>query len=104
MNRQAPVLRVTQGRPLLTMGHLRSIAELQPFFNTICLQQSEKSTTSQPKAQAVSGLQVPSAGMTKSQSAPDKLEARQAQTETQPKTCHQYVEELLERDFLETVP
>lgn len=110
LNRQAPVLRVTPGRPLLTVGQLRSIAELQPFFNTLCLQQSEKSmatpahtkTSDPPKVEVSGGLQVPATGLPKSRSAPEKLESPQAQ-EMQLKSCQQYVEELLERDFLETV-
>ncbi|XP_076444435.1 protein DOP1A-like isoform X3 [Babylonia areolata] len=112
LNRQAPILQVTQGRPLLTIGQLRSIAELQPFFNTLCLQQSDQpalparpSRASDPPRVEGSGLlQVPSssAPLPKSRSAPEKLESRQAQ-ELQLKSCQQHVEELLERDFLETV-
>ncbi|KAK7479632.1 hypothetical protein BaRGS_00029098 [Batillaria attramentaria] len=101
LNREAPVLRVTGNRPLLTIGQLRSIAELQPFFNTLCLQQSEKSTPHQSRVQAVGGLQVPVTALPKSRSAPEYLEPRQS--ELQLKTSRQYVEELLERDFLEQV-
>ncbi|XP_070189330.1 protein DOP1A-like isoform X2 [Littorina saxatilis] len=110
LNRQAPILRITPGRPLLTMGQLRSVADLQPFFNTLCLQQSEKSAAThakkqsagQQKAKSASALQVPASGMTKSVSAPEKLESK-LEPETQQKTCRQFVEELLERDFLEIV-
>lgn len=31
------MLRMTPGRPLLTITYLRSLTELQPFFNTLCL-------------------------------------------------------------------
>jgi hypothetical protein len=113
LNRQAPVLRATPGRPLLNIGHLRSIADLQPFFNTLCLQQSEKSVTgvsgkksgATPASSAKSSktLQPPAgSGMVKSISAPEKLESKQM-AEMQVKSTRQYVEELLERDFLEHV-
>ena len=31
------MMRMTPGRPLLTITYLRSLAELQPYFNTLCL-------------------------------------------------------------------
>ncbi|XP_052808898.1 protein dopey-1-like isoform X3 [Mya arenaria] len=32
-----PMMKMVPGRPLLTITHLRSLQELQPFFNTLCL-------------------------------------------------------------------
>ncbi|PVD28894.1 hypothetical protein C0Q70_11489 [Pomacea canaliculata] len=102
LQQDTPILRVVEGRPLLTVGVLRSLAELQPFFNTLCLCQSEKSASLKPAAPSITaGLQVPSVGLSKSQSAPECLESRSI--DQPPKTCRQHVEELLERDFLEPV-
>ncbi|XP_050391433.1 protein dopey-1 isoform X1 [Patella vulgata] len=97
LQREPALLKRIPGRPLLTMTYLRSLVELQPFFNTLChASQSEKN------------YQTPGGvvnTMPKSQSAPifDELTASYVHDwqSDLPKSNRQFIEELVERDFLD---
>ena len=114
-----PVMKMTPGRPLLTISHLRSLTELQPFFNTLCLanqtdnllmaaqqlsgnmpwSQSAEGTDQSERRGSQGGRKIP-----KSKSVPT-FDIATPQVDLgiglQTKSNSLYIEELLERDFLE---
>ena len=123
-----PVMKITHGRPLLTISHLRSLTELQPFFNTLCL--ANQTDNLLMAAQQLSGNMSwnqsgnlanghsGAAGsdqsdyggshggkrMPKSKSVPTfniPIPQVDLGMGLQSKSSKQYIEDLLERDFLE---
>ncbi|XP_060598596.1 protein dopey-1-like isoform X2 [Ruditapes philippinarum] len=122
-----PMMKMVPGRPLLTFTHLRSLQELQPFFNTLCLanqtdnlfravrQLGASSSHNQSKnltnghGEMTTSLQFETKnsigqGIPKSKSVPafpvsqsPKIEAASSDS----KSSQQYIEEVLMRDFLE---
>lgn len=123
-----PMLKIVPGRPLLTLPYLRTLHELQPFFNTLCLANqtdnlllaARKLGTSGSRNQAQvltnghAGLKTPSQlestdnigrGMPKSKSTPVFPVNQHSKMDTvsaiDAKSSQQYIEELLMRDFLE---
>ncbi|XP_069103129.1 protein DOP1A-like isoform X2 [Argopecten irradians] len=112
-----PVLKQTPGRPLLTQTYLRSLAELQPFFNTLCCSQTENkfvtskrsdSTKRSSKSGSKPHQTAKLSTMPKSKSTAEigKTAGVQSDPTLLPNTknCRQYIEEMLERDFLEPLP
>lgn len=101
------------GRPLLTQTHLKSLSELQPFFNTLCHAGPSdgdyvvgKQKAGQYGAQNGVG-QGHRKGIPKSKSFPakiDKCQRTDSQLGAQHKTHRQIIEELVGRDFLEPCP
>ncbi|XP_021360674.1 protein dopey-1-like isoform X2 [Mizuhopecten yessoensis] len=112
-----PVLKQIPGRPLLTQTYLRSLTELQPFFNTLCCSQNE--------SKFVISRRHDNANRTNQSGNSSKQHHQTARLSTMPrskstieigksagalsdppllsntKNCRQYIEEMLERDFLE---
>lgn len=125
------MLKMTSGRPLLTFTYLRSLSELQPFFNTLCLanqtdnlmlaaKQLVPKTAGNQSMVLTNGHSGPSQrpssgylevkdtsgrGMSKSKSFPSFPSVQQVKTEvsaaSESKTSKQFIEEVLLRDFLE---
>lgn len=101
------------GRPLLTQTHLKSLSELQPFFNTLCHAGPSdgdyvvgKQKAGQYGVQNGVG-QGHRKGIPKSKSFPAKIDNCQrtdGQLGAQQKTHRQFIEELVGRDFLEPCP
>ncbi|XP_067674328.1 protein dopey-1-like isoform X1 [Haliotis asinina] len=96
-----PILRQVPGRPLLTFTVLRSLVELQPFFNTLC-------NINQSEADHSRSSQSRSRTLPKSKSAPVSvledstgLPIPELPSTVHPKSNKQFIEELVERDFLE---
>ncbi|XP_060070918.1 protein dopey-1-like [Ylistrum balloti] len=114
-----PVLKQTPGRPLLTQTYLRSLNELQPFFNTLCCSQTESkfvstkrsdnaSRTNQSGASSKHHQTAKLSAMPKSKSTTEIGKSSGAMSDpplvSNTKHCRQYIEEMLERDFLEPLP
>ena len=121
------MMKMVPGRPLLTFTHLRSLQELRPFFNTLCLanqtdnlfmavrqlgastshNQSKKLTNGHADMKTSLHLESKSfigQGIPKSKSVPSfpvsqspKIESPSADN----KSSQQFIEEVLMRDFLE---
>ena len=91
-----PVLKQIPGRPLLTFPVLRSLVELQPFFNTYsCFQSDNVFVTSGENRR-----------MTKSKSTPVGMASASASNFSvdlgpPSKSNRQFIEELVKQDFLE---
>ncbi|KAK3576489.1 hypothetical protein CHS0354_034162 [Potamilus streckersoni] len=98
-----PVLKMTHGRPLLTMTYLRSLSELQPFFNTLCMASQSENIYITSRGQVHSGTRKNGRRLLpKSKSIPSILDQSDTNVlDLQHKTDRQFIEELLERDFLE---
>ena len=122
------MMKMTPGRPLLTLSHLRSLTELQPFFNTLCLANQTDNflmaaqqlggnmpwNQSRNLANGHSGAEESDQSeyrggqggrkMPKSKSVPS-FDSAVPQVDLgmglQTKSNRQYIEDLLERDFLE---
>ncbi|KAK3097876.1 hypothetical protein FSP39_014063 [Pinctada imbricata] len=114
-----PLLKQTPGRPLLTQTYIRSLAELQPFFNTLCCaSQSEQNMMianhkpGHPGTKKSKQLdpELMNGNLPKSKSTPAKMDkyAKVSQTESlssrQDQHYKQYIEDIIERDFLEQCP
>lgn len=108
-----PIMKQIPGRPLLTQTHLKSLSELQPFFNTLCHAGPSdgdyvvgKQKPGQYGAQNGVGQGLRK-GIPKSKSFPakiDKCQRTDSQLGAQQKTHRQIIEELVGRDFLEPCP
>lgn len=117
-----PILKITPGQPLLTFPYLRSLAELQPFFNTLCLanqtdnlllaaRQLGASTSGKQSAGLTNGhppnIQTSQSqrGLQKSKSVPQFSASQTASQDqsasVQIKNNKQFIEDVLKRDFLE---
>ncbi|XP_062580439.1 protein dopey-1-like isoform X4 [Saccostrea cucullata] len=108
-----PIMKQTQGRPLLTQSYLKSLTELQPFFNTLChsgASESEYTMAGKKSSKQVTHNGVDQGhkkGIPKSKSTPakmDKLQRSDVQLTQQQRSNRQIIEELVERDFLEPCP
>ena len=108
-----PVLKQTPGRPLLTQTHLKSLSELQPFFNTLCHAGTSEAdyivgNQRSGKYATQNGLgQGHRKGIPKSRSTPaqiDKIQRGDPQLSAQQKSSRQFIEDLVGRDFLEPCP
>lgn len=122
------MMKMVHGRPLLTFTHLKSLKELQPFFNTLCLanqtdnlllaarQLGASGTRNQSNVltNGHAGVKTPSQletkdligrGMSKSKSTPAFPVSQSSKTEnplpSDSKSSQQFIEEVLMRDFLE---
>ena len=131
MQGDVPVMKMTQGRPLLTFTYLRSLTELQPFFNTLCLANQTDNLLlatqhigANLSSKQCHGLTNGHAGLRpedhldrvvgnrrplpKSRSAPamDVYSVSQAGStlNVNAETDREYVEEIIKRDFLEPMP
>ena len=85
----------------MTAPTIRLLEDLLPFFNT--LSQPDQSAHSAASA----SLSPSKSLMSKSQSAPEFTEVNsnhQALLDVRCKTSKQYVEQIIERDFMETMP
>ncbi|XP_053397950.1 protein dopey-1-like isoform X3 [Mercenaria mercenaria] len=122
-----PMMKMVPGRPLLMFTHLRSLQELQPFFNTLCLANQTDNLLLAARQLGASGsgnqsnaltnghagmktsLQLESKdligrGMPKSKSTPTFPVSQSPKSETaltDNKSSQQFIEEVLMRDFLE---
>ncbi|XP_064627681.1 protein dopey-1-like isoform X4 [Lineus longissimus] len=98
-----PVINRPTGYPMLTVSNIRTLDDLHGFFNT--LYQADLSEKSIP-ASSQSDLRPSMSAMHKSKSAPEitDLASNDALYETKAKTWKDYVEEIIERDFLDPVP
>jgi hypothetical protein len=100
-----PVINRPTGYPMLTVSSIRTLDDLHGFFNS--LYQADLSEKSIP-ASSQSDLRPSVTAMHKSKSAPDMSEITtngdDALYETKAKTWKDYVEEIIERDFLDPVP
>lgn len=98
-----PIVKTTPGRPILNITYLRSLVELQPFFNTLChSSQSDGLVNKQSgKRSKVTVDKLP-----KSKSAPflNQFERQFSDLSLQFTSDRQYIEELIECDFLEPLP
>lgn len=98
-----PIVKTTPGRPILNITYLRSLVELQPFFNTLChSSQSDGLVNKQSgKRSKVTVDKLP-----KSKSAPflNQFERQFSDLSLQFTSDRQYIEELIECDFLELLP
>ncbi|ESO88953.1 hypothetical protein LOTGIDRAFT_154021 [Lottia gigantea] len=99
LQREPGLIKRIPGRPLLSLTYLRSLVELQPFFNTLChASQIERNFSSHNHSNNV---------MPKSRSAPifDELSASYVHDwqSDLPKSNLQFIEELVERDFLDPI-
>ena len=107
----------TPGRPLLRVQHIRTIQDLHGFFNTIATTaQSGESFTTPGKGDKDTGsTQQPSrGGVPKSRSAPDVRAMNDFEVSVstvlnshrdgKQLSSRQYIEEMLEADFLEQMP
>lgn len=109
------------GQPLITQTYIRSLSELQPFFNTLCqANQSDASfttssqsgtgtKTSSKRTQKIGQTSEHGKTLPKSKSAPvfDKYmqnSGEETQLPSPQKGTRQYIEYLLDRDFLEPLP
>lgn len=107
---KSAILKHVAGRPLLTFTTLRSLAELQPFFNTLCCanQSGDVHIPDQLNRGEAKLGELGRRPMPKSKSTPaiDNLYYGDIdwQTWLQDKTDTEYIEELLWRDFLEPLP
>lgn len=125
------MMKLTPGRPLLTFTYLRSLHELQPFFNTLCLaNQSDNlmlaarqlganvdtrqnksnvitngQTTAHSSNQSEAKFKGPIArGLPKSKSVPAfpiGPSPIESASAADTKTTKEYIEEVILRDFLE---
>ncbi|BFZ25222.1 hypothetical protein BsWGS_28261 [Bradybaena similaris] len=102
LNSQPALLKADQGRPLLTLHRLRTLAELQPFFNTLCdwaqkqggqQQKTVATASASPLAQLTLGNQD---DMSASTDGTDKSRGKRAVESNKV-----FIEKLLEMDFLE---
>ncbi|KAL4233674.1 Protein dopey-1 [Mactra antiquata] len=130
MKGDVPMMKIIPGRPLLTFTYLRSLQELQPFFNTLCLanqtdnlllaarqlgagqniRNQSKPMTNGHAAHTSPGhtqMKDNSRGIPKSKSTPSLPASQTTRVETfsqsDTKSNQQYIEEVLMRDFLEPV-
>lgn len=100
--RDCGVLQKLPGSPLLSMSYLRSLVELQPFFNTLATLQ-EQETTHKKKT---THLDL-SGALSKSRSVPEFSQLSRAPEvlyPTQYRSVHQLIEASVEKDFLEFLP
>ena len=108
-----PIMKQVAGRPMLSQTYMKSLAELQPFFNTLCHSKLSKgsfvvtshASSLQGRTQG-QGRSADKTTMQKSVSAPEFKKSIQNSTAevTLPSTYQsnrEYIEELVERDFLE---
>ena len=123
------MMKLTPGRPLLTLSHLRSLTELQPFFNTLCLAnqtdnllmaaQQLGGNTSWNQFQNLTNGHSGAGGSDQSESMGTQGGKKMPKSKSMPgfdmtaipqvdlgmglqtKSNKQYIEDLLERDFLE---
>ncbi|KAL5009879.1 hypothetical protein ScPMuIL_012184 [Solemya velum] len=108
LHSKSAVLKQVPGRPLLTFTTLRSLSELQPFFNTLCCANQSGDVPDQV-GRGQAKLSEPGwRAMPKSKSTPaiDNLYYGDIdwQTWQHDITDTEYIEELLWRDFLEPLP
>ncbi|XP_029636600.1 protein dopey-1 isoform X3 [Octopus sinensis] len=103
-------LKVVQGQPLLNMSHIRSLMELQPFFNAL-YQESKGSKSTSPSSLIPSEtLLTPRSFIPKSRSAPEFDYRTTVNSEILPSSnfCplnnQQVIEEYVKKDFLEFFP
>ncbi|GAB1600861.1 protein dopey-1-like isoform X3 [Argonauta hians] len=103
-------LKVIEGQPLLHMSHIRSLMELQPFFNTL-YQESKGSKSNSPSSLTPSKtLLAPKSFIPKSRSAPEFDCQNLLNSELFPSSSlyplnnQQVIEESLKKDFLEFFP
>lgn len=109
---EIPSLREIPGQPLLNMTHIRSLTELQPFFNTLYKQSPECKSGGSPMSSLQSSmLNVPRPSMPKSKSAPEfdyrasiNSDFVSSSANLYPMTNRQQIEESVKRDFLEFLP
>ena len=122
-------MKLTPGRPLLTLSHLRTLTELQPFFNTLCLAnqtdnflmaaQQLSGDSSWNQSTGLTNGHSGAAGSDQSQSRGSQVGKKMPKSKSMPgfdmtaipqvdlgmglqtKGNKQYIEDLLERDFLE---
>ncbi|KAJ8315121.1 hypothetical protein KUTeg_007271 [Tegillarca granosa] len=116
-----PLIKSVPGQPLITQTYIRSLSELQPFFNTLCQanqsdacfitssQSGAGTKTSSKRTQKMGQTLDPGRTIPKSKSAPvfDKYiqnSGEDSQLPSPQKGTRQYIEYLLDRDFLEPLP
>ena len=94
---EAKLLQRVCGRPLLTMSSIRSVHDLHAFFNTIAVtaQSADSFTTDVVTA--------PSPHLVKSKSMPD-FQQQQQHCQVDTLTARQFIERMVEKDFLDKMP
>ncbi|XP_041353922.1 protein dopey-1-like isoform X2 [Gigantopelta aegis] len=91
-----PVLKQIPGRPLLTFPVLRSLVELQAFFNTYSYSQAEKAFMTGGDTRKITKSKSTPVGMATAASSALSLDIVQPS-----KSNRQFIEELVKQDFLE---
>eukprot|EP00106_Octopus_bimaculoides_P015488 XP_014782930.1 PREDICTED: protein dopey-1-like [Octopus bimaculoides] len=103
-------LKVVQGQPLLNMSHIRSLMELQPFFNALYQESKGSKSTSSSSLIPSETLLTPRSFIPKSRSAPEFDYRTTVNSEILPSSnfCplnnQQVIEEYVKKDFLEFFP
>ena len=98
-------MKTAPGRPVLTNTYLRSLVELQPFFNTLC-QSNQSDGSILANNQSGKRSKATMDKIPKSKSAPflNQLQRQFSDLSLQFTSDRHFIEELIECDFLEPLP